>query len=62
MLLLGKEMEWRAQVCEVKPCGRDPWYGRVSVVSEMPRKKCRGIKEVYPPLEDAMVSTTKQSR
>ena len=25
-----------------------PWYGRVSMVSEMPRKKIRGIKEVYP--------------
>jgi hypothetical protein len=27
---------------------RSPWYGRVSVVSEMPRKKTRGIKEFYP--------------
>jgi hypothetical protein len=28
-------------------CG-SPWYGRVSVVSEMLRRKIRGIKEFYP--------------
>jgi hypothetical protein len=27
------------------------WYGRVSVVLEMPRKKIRGIKEVYLRIE-----------
>jgi hypothetical protein len=25
-----------------------PWYGKMGVVSEAPRKKSRGIKEFYP--------------